>query len=1617
MKISGYDIFEELSSCEWYSLLRGRAKGDGGLVLLKVQRCRPARAVDKELFKREYELLKTLAVSGIPRAHDFICNDEYCCLVLDDHHGRPLRELLIPGRMRVESFLRFAIPLSKILGELHRQDLVCRSLSPQAILVEPATMEVTLADLNFASRDSGDAPIPLPLHSLRSLLPYVSPEQTGRMNRATDYRTDFYSLGVVFFEMLMGAPPFHSEDSLELIHGHIAKIPRAPAEVDPKIPESLSGIVMRLLAKTAEERYQSALGIVNDLEHCQREWTARGSVAPFSLGQLDVSDRFLIPQKLYGRDAEVELLLGAFDRTCQGPTAMILVGGYSGIGKTSLIQELYKPIVCQRGYFISGKFDQVVRNVPFGALIQAFRGLVQQLLTESEERLTLWRARLSKALEPNGGVLAEVIPEIELIMGKQPPAPVIGPTEALNRFQLVFQNFVGALAQREHPLVVFLDDLQWADVATLSLLQPLLTSPDIQFLFLMGAYRDNEVDDGHPLARTLRSIESAGAQLHRVFLGPLPLFELTLFIRDTLHGENSEAEPLARLVLEKTEGNPFFVIQFLKTLKQEGFLQFNFEQARWTYQLDAIRRAAMTDNVIDLMTQKIQQLSQESQHSLTLAACIGNLFDLNTLAMVSQQSSMTISHDLQQALENGLILPVALPYEELADPGADSSGPNPSYAFLHDRVQQAAYSLIPEERKQLVHLTVGRLLLEQCHPASADERIFDVVHHLNRGASLIRDDDERLVVAQLNLKAGQKAKSSTAFEAALQHLTAGLSLLGESQWNSDYALMFALHIEAAECQYLCGRYDEAERDFDLLLKHARTRLDKAQVYGLRILEYENLSQYAAAVECGREALALFGVSFPTSPEGKQAALETELSKIQALLGGRAIDALIALPIMKDPDQKSVMKVLTTVWASAYIGGDQVLTRLISATMVRLSLEHGNTEESAYGYATHTVTVGPVKGDYKSAYDWGELALLVNERFNDRKGRAKIHQQFHAHANLWRRPFQTCVPHAREATRYGLETGDFAYAGYGAFTECWHTLLVCRNLESFVGDCSSSLALLEKLKMTGLIPPQKAIQNWARALQGRTAHPTSFSDESFDELAFIQAYGNHPFRIIYYYILKVHLCVLFEEFEQAHEAAGCARSMAHNLLGTIWPVYLDLFEGLALTAVCSQRNEAEQSRIVARVEKIQESLSLLAGNCPENFRCAALLLSAEIESIQGRTSEAIEIFEQAIQYARVTENLHNEALACELYGRFWRRKANRDIASVYFDKARQRYSQWGAAAKVRHLEESLSNLMLGPISVEPSQATTLVEFRETGEQKLDTPGAPIPLDIVTVTKAARAIGVEIELEDLLRKLMKIAIENAGAQRGLFLQELEGKLVIQAEGNVDHDIVSVLEAVPAENSGKLSEAIVHFVQKTGQSVVLGTAYADDRFLGDPYIASTHPKSILCVPVVHQGKFGGILYLENNLAANVFTADRTEVMHILCSQAAISLENARLYDDMKQEVAQRQKAEEMLRSVMEGTASVTGADFFRSLVRYLASALQARYAFVTECKREEKLRARMLAFWIGGGFGENLEYDVAPTPCGKVLEGSTCYFGNDLQLLFPEDKDLVGLRSAKFPGCSLI
>ncbi|HSD29963.1 MAG TPA: AAA family ATPase, partial [Vicinamibacteria bacterium] len=865
MTLAGYEILAELVHGEVHSVHRGRREADGAAVLIKGPQRHPARADQVEALRSEFALRKDLQVRGVPRACDLVCREGGCWLVLEDAGGVPLPTLLDSGPMALGSFFHLALPLAAILAELHRRELVHRNVRPASLLVHPTTHEVWLDGFGLACHEADASAAPAGVTRPEALA-YVSPEQTGRMNRVVDHRTDLYSAGVVFYELLTGERPFRSSDPLELMHSHIARTPVPVAEVRPEVPEALSRIVSKLLEKTAEDRYQTAEGLRADLEVCAREWSARKAIAPFPLGARDVSSRLLVPQRLYGRDRELAALALSYERASSGVPALTLVAGYSGVGKTALIQELHGPIARQGGRFISGKFDQVARSVPYGALLQAFRGLVQQLLTESEERQGASRERIQAALRGNGAVLSEVIPEIELVVGPQPPVPPLAPAEAQNRFRLVFQDFVGALTDREHPLVVFLDDLQWADDASLALLQPLLTSPELRHLSLIGSFRETDVVGGHPLTGTVAALEAAGVPVDRIVLEPLGLPDLERFVGDCLHRHDGETHALARLVAEKTAGNPFFVIQFLKTLWRDGLLQFDPEQAAWTFTVDDIARAPMTDNVIELMSRRIERLTPEARRVLTLAACVGNSFDLATLAVASETPPETVEARLREAIEEGLVVRAA-----------------PGFTFLHDRVQQAAYATLPEESRRALRLAVGRSLLERWDPATEEERVFDVVGHLNAGRDLIADEAERLAVARLNLTAGRRAKSSTAYRVALDHFRIGAELLAEAGWASHHDLSFELHREAAECEYLCGLFENAEGRFERLLERARTTLDRARVHELRLVLYENRSRYPEAARIGLEGLRLLGIPLPEDEAGKRLALEAEMEAIERRL--------------------------------------------------------------------------------------------------------------------------------------------------------------------------------------------------------------------------------------------------------------------------------------------------------------------------------------------------------------------------------------------------------------------------------------------------------------------------------------------------------------------------------------------------------------------------------------------------------------------------------------------------------------------------------------------------------------------------------------------------------------
>jgi predicted ATPase len=1594
MMLPGYEVCQELSCDDSFYLCRGRCQEDGSAVLLKMPRHTPASPLEVRRLEHEYAILQGLSLSGVLGVTAFLHSEQGCGLVLDDCGGMPLPAWLAARRLDLDTFFALALQVVTTLAEVHRHEIIHQSLTPWSLLVHPTSGEVRLTDFSRAARTRGEPQVALPLSLPSGALAYLSPEQTGRMNRGVDYRADFYALGVIFYELLTGSLPFQAEDALELIHCHLAKLPLPPSKTMATVPEPLSQIVMRLLAKTAEERYQSARGLQADLERCAHQWARHRTIAAFPLGQQDRSDRFVVPQRLYGREPQLDVLLRAFEQTCQGRSAGMLVAGYAGMGKTTLIQELYKPLVRQRGYFIAGKCDQLARDIPYRALIQAFQQLVQRLLAEGEERLHVWRTRLALALGANGGVLAEVVPEIALILGPQPPVSPLGFTEAQNRFVMVLQNFLSVLATPEHPLVVFLDDLQWADTATLQLLPPLLTNPDLRSVLIIGAYRDQEVNADHALRKAQAALAEAGAQLYHLTVPPLELADLTHLVRDTLHGDLAEARPLAALLQRKTDGNPFFVIQFLKTLQQHGCFTFDAERRCWTYDIDVIATAPITDNVVELMSHKLQQLPPRTQRTVPLAACVGHCCDLHTLAIISEQTPEATAADLQPAIDAGLLLLT----------GDTAAGSAATFTFLHDRVQQAAYAQIADEHKQSVHLQVGRLLLVQWDRAGAPEQVFDIVRHLNIASTRITDPAERLDLARLNLLAGQRAKSSTAYAAALGYFQTGVALLHNVPWEAHYPLLFALHCEAAQCEYLCGDFDRAERAFDWLLGQARSRLDQATIFTLKILQYEHTSRYTDAIRTGRDGLALFGITFPDLPEERQAALDAELAAIEALQGSRSIEALIALPTMQDAEMRTVMGLLSTLHTSCFLSGDKPLTLLNIATMVRLSLTHGNIEESAYAYVLYAaMLLGPLKEDYRAAYAFGLLALRLTERLYNPAVRAKVCMMFAWAVSLWRMPLEASVPYTQEAFRLGHDSGLFVDASWALFNDIWFALLTSRDLASFHTTCAAHVEYSERIKMRHIADAKRVLLQWGRALQGLTEHPHSFTDATFDEAAYCRTYQGQRLFEMFHIVAKLAVLYTFEAYQEAREAAQQAAAIIRNdFSGTIWDALRTFYQALTLAAVAAESPLAARQETGRQLEVLSQRLQRWAGNSPQNFQAQHLIVAAEIARVHGHSADAMACYEAAITAATTHERQHERALAHELYARFWRARGQQQVAAVFMTEARVAYAQWGAMAKVKELERRYPDLLR-------AQAPAVAPWQ--------TDAVPAPLDITTVMKAARAITSALVLEDFLRELVRIAIENAGAQRGVFLQTRDRQLIIAAEGSVEAVTVTLVGAPPVMSGASLPLTVLSYVRQTGESVVVGDARTDERFASDPYIIATQTRALLCVPMVHHGTLSGLLYLEHQLASDAFTADRSAIMHILVAQAAISLENAKLYEAMKAEMVERQRAEEMLRAVTAGTASVTGEDFFALLVRHLAAALEVRYAFVAQCLDDSKARAQTLAFWQGDRLGTNFAYDVADTPCLHVLAGTACHYAANVRTLFPHDPDLSDLGAESYVGFPIL
>jgi len=1498
LSIPGYQIIEKV-----YEGVRSvvyRAYGDlgqGSIILKTFKQAYPSLR-DIARFRHQYEITRGLELDGIAKPYRLERHNNILYLVLEDFGGRPIYEVMDELTRDVDTFLDTAIRITQCLGELHTNQIIHKDIKPDNILINPRTGEVKLIDLGLSTRFCQERQEVGNPDSLEGTLAYMSPEQTGRMNRLVDYRTDFYSLGVTFYQLLTGQLPFAADDPLELVHSHIARLPIPPHELNPLVPVCLSNIVLKLMAKTAEDRYQSSQGLIADLAYCRDQWQQSQQICEFPLGQLDVCDRFVIPQKLYGREQERQSLMEAFERVSQGAVELMLVCGFAGIGKSALIHEIHKPIVRQRGYFITGKFDQLQRNIPYASLIQAFQRLVRQVLSDSPERINQWREQLMTALGQNGQVILEVIPDVELIIGPQPPLEPLSPVEAQNRFKQVFLQFVGVFAQANHPLVLFLDDLQWADFSSLSLLQELLLSPRLHHLLVIGAYRDNEVSEGHLLITFLNELQAQQAAIRQLVLAPLTLVDVTQLVADTLGCSIEQCGELAQLIFKKTDGNPFFLTRLLTYLHERELIRLNGRH--WYWNLQDIRQANIPDDVVDLVLGQLRQLSTATQTSVMLAACIGNQFDLATLAVICEQSLVQVAAALDDAIATNLITPLADTHRII--PHIDSSAANPAadlrvtYRFLHDRVQQAAYALLTDEhQRQNIHLKIGRLLLAN-HPISEqDTHFFNLVNQLNYGALLITDARERLQLAQLNLKAGQKAKASVAYDAALAYLSQGMALLPDSAWDQQYSLTYTLHKERLECEYLCGHFDQAQQLFQHLTDHARSLIDSAEIYGLQIVLYTTLGQFSEVIHLGYQGLAKLGWSIPTNPRQVKLAVWKELLWIKWQLLGRHIPQLLKLPTLQDPLQLAKLNLMAQVIPALYYT-DMDASNLFYLKMASLSLRHGNAPASAVAYLGLGRLLGEKLGEFKHRYQFGQLAIQLVETFNSKALKCKTHFLFGGFIHPWTEPAQGDLTYLRTAYQAGMDAGDLIWACYANNVLSMRLFFLGQQLVEIESEAQRFLSHAQQVKEqytpTFLIVTRQV----ARCLQGNTTSPTSLSDDDFDEAAHLNLLQTQPGLVgalNWYYVTKTLLCILAKD----PDAALAAAQQADKTIGAAMGLYrmadhCFYYALCCVTAYQRQRDPAQEQYIWQTLRQHWQKLQRWASHSPANFCHKADLIQAEMARLKHQFPQAERLYQKAIRGAREAGYLQNEAIANELAADFYDGRGLDVIGRAYRIEARYAYLQWGAISKVQSLDEAYPFLGGTLDGLFPGAGDTLTTSVSSYGSSNNQPG---DLDLHSVIKATQALSGEIVLDKLLATMVHILLENAGAQRVILVLTHRGTPTIEAEGWSDRDAVQVLQATPVGEVTHLSQHIVNYVLRTGESVVLANATEQGPFVHDPYVVHHQPKSLLCAPLTTQGKLLGLVYLENNLTADTFTPGRLEVINILSAQVAISIENANLYTNL--------------------------------------------------------------------------------------------------------------------------
>jgi predicted ATPase/GAF domain-containing protein len=1480
--LEGHTITEVLFEGDVTTLYRGYRDVDGAPVLVKALNDDYPLAKDVARLRHEYLLIRCVDLPAVPAALGLIPCRNGAAIVLADSGKRPLVERMREGRLEIGPALRLGAAIARALEGVHLAGIIHKDIGPPNVLVDEAMLEVELIGFGHATRLSQEDQRLAAPGTLEGTLAYMAPEQTGRMNRVVDHRADLYALGVTLYELFTGALPFAMDDPLGLVHAHIARAPAPPRELASDLPRAASDIVTKLLAKSADDRYQRARGVEADLAECASQWDERGFVAPFHLGAHDLGENLVVPQKLYGREAERRELFAAFEAAVSGRLGLVVVSGPAGAGKSALVRELSRPTVARKGYFVAGGSNALAKGAPCAAMSAALSALVRQILAGPPEPVRAFVEELHRAFEPHGApALADLVPELAAALGDRTPPVSLPANESQERLAVEVRALLAVAATRERPVVLFLDDLDGADRTSIDLVRALVADGSQRHLLLVVARRDR-TEEASPSPLDLRAACGASVRSTEIVLGPLSIGPVRRLIADALGAPEERVASLAEALLATTHGSPFFLREVLRALHAEGFVRFDARAGAFTWDIDLVRRRLGAADARDFMRERIEALPRGARELVALAACFGQQFDLATLSLAAGRPAQRVAVELWPALEEGLVLPLSSDYslasvvEEGGPPSAAALRAIP-YAFSHEHVREAAHALVPAEERPALHLRIGRLLIAR-EGRGIEAAPFAAVRQMNLGASAIIDPEERLSLAKLDLLAGRRAKAAGAFTDAMDCFAAGLGAIGDRDDVHD--LWFTLHCELGECAVAFGPSDAEAPLIEELTRRARTPTERAMACKLRVSALVARQRLINALDAGVEGLALLGIHLPKGEEDPRAALAKKLASIAARLEGRTIASLVFQPRVSDPAMVAAMDLLHELFMPAYLARP-LAGRLIIAELVELSILHGHAEASAFAYAAYGMLLATGLDRPEEGLAFGDLALALVEEPGGGRLACRMHLTYGAMSHV-KRPRRLALIHFLRAAEGAIAGGDLPCLAFAAAETLAARFDLGDDLARACDEAERNLALVRGSRDRRVAVGQFALLGLqaARSLLGRTRGRMSLADDDFDEASYVRSMeaSGAPGEAFFYHALRTQLSLLHEDFaaaaRHALEAEAHRASVAGQFVATDHSFYLSL-------ALLLDRAAAPDER-AARLAQVDEHIALLtqrAELCPENYERKWLLVSAERARAAGDELSAMSLFEKAIRAAAESGVCRDEALANELAARFHLDRRRDTVARAYMAEAYQAYLRWGATTKIEQLRERYGFLL-----PRRTKADLVGRAAEAG-------ASPGLIDLPAMMRATQAIADEVAFEALLDRVLRVIVESAGAQRAVLLRDRGGRLVVEAAMMLDPDRFLLGSEAAADVGWELPESVVEEVGRTRKAVVLGGSKGYDRFSEDPYLMEQRPRSLLCLAMAHRGRLSGVLVLENRFVEGAFSSARVEVALFVASQAAIAIENALL------------------------------------------------------------------------------------------------------------------------------